>query len=282
MVINWRNSPCVFSWSWGNEAGQGEDFDKVTAACRPLDPTLPMQYRQDCERFSWDGPGYPTVAYTHGRGLFKKTQFFFEYAHCMGNALGTFKEYWDEFYASDSLVGGCIWDWVDQAVWKDTDRIGPDGKRIRYLAYGGDHDEKNDGNFCANGIVDAERHVTPKLIEVGHVHRNLVVSQKDDGTLELWNRFLFTFADAFDGTWELLEEGEVVRSGTFAVPHLAPLSRGPIAVDYGPLARDRKERHLNVSFNLKNDTLWAKKVAGRPRPDSAERSPPPSRNNGGE
>jgi len=45
----------------------------------------------------------------------------------MGNALGNFKEYWDEFYASPSLIGGCIWDWVDQAVWKYTDRTGSDG-----------------------------------------------------------------------------------------------------------------------------------------------------------
>ena len=275
MIVNWRNSPCVFSWSWGNEAGQGEDFDKVTEACRPLDPTLPMQYRQDCERFSWDGPGYPTVEFTRGRGLFKKTQFFFEYAHCMGNALGTFKEYWDEFYKSDSLVGGCIWDWVDQAVWKDTDRIGPEGKRIRYLAYGGDHDDRNDGNFCCNGIIDAERHVTPKLIEVGHVHRNLVVTRKDDGSLELWNRFLFTDADAFDGKWELLEEGEVVRSGTFAVPHVAPLSRGPLSIDFGPIARDLKERLLNVSFTLKKDTLWAEKgwPVARDQIALSERSP---------
>ena len=275
MVINWRNRACVFSWSWGNEAGQGPTFDEVQKACRPLDPTLPMQYRQDCERFSWDGPGYPTLAYTHGRGLHRKPQFFFEYAHCMGNALGNFKETWDEFYGSDSLVGGCIWDWVDQAVWKYTDRLGPDGKRIRYLAYGGDHDERNDGNFCCNGIIDAERNVTPKLIEVGHVHRNLVVTRKENGKLELWNRFSFTYADEFDGKWTLLEDGKVVKTGTFAVPHLAPLSRcelpipslcpsvPPLWLNNVDVATERsqrgaKEHLLNIEFSLKRDTLWAK------------------------
>ena len=259
MVVNLRNHACVFSWSWGNEAGQGPAFDEIQKACRPLDPTLPMQYRQDCERFSWDGPGYPTIAYTHGRGLWKKPQFFFEYAHCMGNALGNFKEYWDEFYASDSLVGGCIWDWVDQAVWKDTDRIGPDGKRIRYLAYGGDHDDRNDGNFCCNGIIGADRKVTPKLVEVGHVHRNLVVTWKENGKLELWNRFSFTYADAFDGRWELLEDGAPVKAGTFAVPHLAPLSRGEFDIDVGSVFKDGREYLLNVAFDLKADRPWAAK-----------------------
>ena len=257
MVINWRNNACVFSWSWGNEAGQGPTFDEITKACRPLDPTLPMQYRQDCERFSWDGPGYPTVAYTHGRGLWKKPQFFFEYAHCMGNALGTFEDYWREFYASDSLVGGCIWDWVDQAVWKETDRVGPDGKRVRYLAYGGDHDERNDGNFCCNGIIGADRKVTPKLIEVGHVHRNLVVMRKENGKLELWNRFSFTRADAFAGRWELLEDGVRVKTGAFAVPPLAPLSRGALDIDIGYAFKADREYFLNVSFELKESRLWA-------------------------
>jgi len=259
MVINWRNSPCVFSWSWGNEAGQGPTFDEIQRQCRPLDPTLPMQYRQDCERFSWDGPGYPTVAFTKGRGLWRKTQFFFEYAHGMGNAIGNFKEYWDAFYSSDSLVGGCVWDWIDQAVWKETDTIGPDGRRLRYLAYGGDHDDRNDGNFCCNGIIDAERNVTPKLIEVGHVHRNLVVSRKADGTLELWNRFSFTAANAFDGEWTLLENGREVKSGAFAVPPVAPLSRAPLKLDVDHEPRHGREYFLNVSFKLRNDTLWAPK-----------------------
>jgi len=259
MVINWRNNPCVFSWSWGNEAGQGPTFDEIQKRCRPLDPTLPMQYRQDCERFSWDGPGYPSIDFTKGRGQWRKTQFFFEYAHGMGNAIGNLKEYWDAFYASDSLVGGCIWDWVDQAVWKDTDRIAPDGRRIRYLAYGGDHDERNDGNFCCNGIIDAERHVTPKLIEVGHVHRNMVVSRQADGTLELWNRFSFTAADAFDGSWTLLENGREVKSGTFAVPPVAPLSRAPLSLNVGYSPKQGCEYFLNVSFALRGDMLWAPK-----------------------
>ena len=263
MVINWRNEPCVFSWSWGNEAGQGPVFDEITRACRPLEPMLPMQYRQDCERFSWDGPGYPSREHLQGRGRWSKTQFLFEYAHSMGNALGGFKEYWDDIYASDSLIGGCIWDWIDQAVWKNTDRLDADGTRMRYLAYGGDFDDKNDGNFCCNGLLDAQRRVTPKLKEVAHVHRNLVVTRRDDGTLDLWNRFSFTRADVFEGRWELLEDGEAVCCGTFETPPVEPLSHGDLQLcavdDSGRLRKGRAERLLNVFFSLKEDTLWAKR-----------------------
>lgn len=56
--------------------------------------------------------------------------------------MGNFAEYWDVFYAHESLSGGCIWDWADQAVWKETDRLDPKtGRRERYLAYGADFDE---------------------------------------------------------------------------------------------------------------------------------------------
>jgi len=261
MVLSLRNHPCVFSWSWGNEAGQGPTFDEITKACRPLEPHLPMVYRQDCERGGWDGPCYPTMAFLESRGRWRKPQFLFEYAHGMGNALGTFADYWDAVYASDSLVGGCIWDWIDQAVWKETDRLGPDGRRQRYLAYGGDHDELNDGNFCCNGIVDAQRNVTPKLVEVAHVHRNLVTIGDRNG-LELWNRFLFTSSEAFDGRWSVLADGMVIAKGAFAPPTVPPLARRRLALEevIGKTALpESRELFLNVEYVLKEGTWWTPK-----------------------
>ncbi len=274
MVVNWRNLPCIFSWSWGNEAGQGPTFDLVDAACRAVDATRPTCYRQDCERFPIDGPGYPSVADVQARGRRAKCSFLFEYAHCMGNALGNFAEYWDAFYASPSLTGGCIWDWVDQAVWVETDRVGSDGRRQRYLAYGGDHDEQpNDGNFCANGILDAERNVTPKLVEVGHVHRNVKVERVEpdgkagkgktqDGILQIWNRFAFTPLNRFAANWELLEDGVKVAGGAWDVPDVPPATKVRVPFPAGVRAYARKpgrEYLLNVSFALRDDALWAKK-----------------------
>ena len=178
-----------------------------------------------------------------------------EYAHAMGNAIGNFQEYWDVFYKYDSLTGGCIWDWIDQAVWKYTDRVGPDGRRERFLAYGGDWDEQpNDGPFNCNGVIDPLRNVTAKLVEVGHVHRNLVV----DSDFNLENRFGFTYADEFDGTWELVEDGTVVKKGSFAVPHLAPFSKARLDIPkFG--TKPGKEYFVNIDFALKADTPWAKK-----------------------
>ena len=104
-----------------------------------------------------------------------------QYSHAAGNSCGNLKEYWDVIYSYPALIGGCIWDWVDQAIWKYTDRIDPKtGSRERYLAYGGDFDDfPNDGPFCCNGVVDPFRRVSPKLVEVGHVYQNLLVAKKD-------------------------------------------------------------------------------------------------------
>ena len=296
MVVNWRNSPCVFMWSWGNEAGQGPNFDAVDEECLKVDDTRPTCYRQDCERFNIDGPGYPPIAAVRARGLRSKCSFFFEYAHAMGNAMGAFKETWDEFYKSPSLVGGCIWDLADQAVWKETDRVGPDGRRMRYLAYGGDFDEENDGNFCVNGIVDAGRNETPKLAEVKHVHRNLVVSWPEGSTpsiadcaagnasVELWNRFSFTASDSFAADYEVLENGVAVARGALEWPRVEPLSRKAMKLPkIAVTPKEGAEYFVNVSFRLKEDALWAGKghlvahdqlplvCAPSPRQESAKR-----------
>ena len=287
-VLTFRDHPSVTLWSVGNETGHGDCFRHAIARIRELDPTRPIHWERGNADADVDSQMYPTVEWLEARGRLGdggaaklggesggtgfagadqsagKCFFMCEYAHAMGNALGNFQEYWDAFYAHDSLSGGCIWDWVDQAVWKETDRIDPaTGRRERYLAYGGDFDEyPNDGPFCCNGVVGPLREVTPKLVEVAHVHRNLVVTRKDGG-YELWNRFAFTAADEFDGGWELVEDGVRVASGPLAVPPLAPLSRGPLAVeglaDVLPTLDPAKEHFVNFAFATKADTVWAPK-----------------------
>ena len=47
----------------------------------------------------------------------KKPFFLCEYAHAMGNAVGNLREYWDYIENhSTRMIGGCIWDFVDQAL----------------------------------------------------------------------------------------------------------------------------------------------------------------------
>ena len=280
-VAFYRNHPSVTLWSMGNETGHGDCFRHAIAEVKKLDPSRPIHWERGNPDADVDSTMYPTVEWLEERGKLGasnvtdkamldkyrqeenyqtpgKAFFLCEYAHAMGNAMGNFQEYWDVFYRYDALIGGCIWDWIDQAVWKETDRVNPKtGVRERYLAYGGDFDEQpNDGPFNCNGVIGPLREVTPKLVEVGHVYRNLVVTRKDDGSYELWNRFGFTRADEFEGRWELVEDGVVVDRGVFVVPPVKPLSRGALKLPAFAV-RPGVETLLNVSFVTKSKTLWA-------------------------
>ena len=83
-----------------------------------------------------------------------------EYAHAMGNALGNFKEYWDEINSHPRMLGGFIWDWVDQGIIRGDS-----------VLYGGDFSDKPNLNaFCMNGIVMSDRTLTPKYYEVQAVY----------------------------------------------------------------------------------------------------------------
>jgi beta-galactosidase len=91
-----------------------------------------------------------------------------EYAHCMGNALGNFKEYWNEINSHPRMLGGFIWDWVDQGIIKKEEVR---GQMVEKVLYGGDFGDKpNLHAFCMNGVVMSDRTLTPKYYEVQAVY----------------------------------------------------------------------------------------------------------------
>ena len=290
-VQNYRNHPCVFCWSLGNEAGPGEAFEEAYAEVKRLDPSRPVHYESggrdyasgtgrpfcDIDSIMYPSPDYVRERAEWGEGkraeapLFRGNKIIqdrnhphivCEYAHSMGNSPGNLKEYWEAFWSSPVNCGGFVWDWVDQGLWKYTDRILPDGTRDRFIAYGGDFDEQpNSGPFCCNGLIGVQREPTPKLIAVAHVHRPLVVTAADAaaGEAELWNRCAFTRADAFAGAWELLADGVRVDGGALDVPPVEPLARGRLALPKPKVEmKPGVEYFYNVTFSLKADAPWAK------------------------
>ena len=148
-----------------------------------------------------------------------------------------------------------------EALWKDADRAGPDGKPLRVLAYGGDWDDfPNQGNDCANGILRPDRKWNPALTEVRHAHRPVSVKGEGAGRATVWNRAAFTSTAAYDATWTLLEDGRSVASGRWNLPTVAPLEKTTVDLpETGHALQDGKEYFLNVAFRLRADTAWAEK-----------------------
>ena len=98
-----------------------------------------------------------------------------EYAHAMGNALGNFKEYWDEMNSNPRMLGGFIWDWVDQGIALNEKLEMSNEKWFGIpkdaVLYGGDFGDKPNLNaFCMNGIVMSDRTLTPKYYEVQAIY----------------------------------------------------------------------------------------------------------------
>lgn len=191
-----RSHVCVTMWSLGNEAGgwccQDACYEYLHEEC----PDIPIHYegviRTPRKAYDVVSDMYPTheqvervgMGTQSGKWYQTKPYFLCEYAHAMGFGPGAMEEYWELFYKYDNLMGGCIWEWADHAVYH------ADGP-YKYT-YGGDHGErKHDGNFCVDGLVRPDRAPSSGALEMKAVYRPVRASLSDDGS------FVFTNTNRF-------------------------------------------------------------------------------------
>jgi len=263
MVQRDKNHPSVIIWSLGNEAGSGCNFEATSALVRKLDPSRPVHYERMNSVADIDSVMYPRATWLAERGREdrKKPFFMCEYAHAMGNAVGNLKEYWDAIEKYPGLMGGCIWDWVDQGLKKD---VVIDGRKTWYWAYGGDYgDTPNSGNFCINGVVFPDRKLPPKAEEVKKVYQYVSVEpvDLDAGRVLVKNKYFFTNLKDYDVTWKVTGEGKILQEGRLEEPLDLPPGRS-VFLDL-PLKKIRPlpggEYWLVVSFRERTDRPWAKK-----------------------
>ena len=112
-------------------------------------------------------------------------------------------KYFDIIRSNKKLQGGFIWDWVDQGMQTKT----ADGRT--FFAYGGDLGGfylQNDENFCANGLVAADRTPHPGLYEVKKVYAKIIFSTKDiskgwDGTINGLQAAIGTYVYQIKGSF---------------------------------------------------------------------------------
>lgn len=245
-----RNHTAIIIWSMGNESGYGPNIEKLYDMAKAMDKTRPVQY----EGGGYDAksdiycPMYARIwsLRRHVNQRDARPLILCEYAHAMGNSEGNLKDYWDLIYKYDQLQGGFIWDWVDQTFAKT------DGKGHRYWAYGGDMGYVgvvNDSNFCANGLVAADRSLHPHIWEVKHVYQNIAfepVAFKQN-CVKVTNRFDYTSLDAYQLAWAVEANGETVKSGKLNLPALPPHESAELELPMGALsAVDDKEYFLTL------------------------------------
>ncbi|MFZ2055390.1 MAG: glycoside hydrolase family 2 TIM barrel-domain containing protein [Candidatus Aminicenantales bacterium] len=261
MVERDKNHPSVIIWSLGNEAGDGTNFEAGSDWIHRRDPSRPVHYERAELRPHTDiyCPMYPSVdqivAYAEQKP--ERPLIMCEYEHAMGNSCGNFQDYWEAIERYPELQGGCVWDWVDQGIWKKT----PDGRK--YFGYGGDFgDSPTDGNFCCNGLVLADRTITPKTIEAKKVYQNVGFKPVDLAArkVEIVNKFFFTNFSGCEVLWSISEDGTEIESGNLDRLDIEPRQSRVIVVPFRqPKPLPGAEYWLRFSVRLRNDLLWADK-----------------------
>lgn len=161
-----KNHASVIMWSLGNETGPGKNLADQGDWLKRNDPARLVHYcdfPENSPHNDMDSAMYRShdalraIAQRHKHRPFVHV----EYAHSMGNACGRFEDYIAIYERHPRMIGGFVWDFVDQSLRAEK---GEDGlfkvapKTGKSLAFGGLFgDRPNFGDFCDNGVFTADR-----------------------------------------------------------------------------------------------------------------------------
>lgn len=291
MVERDKNHPSILIWSLGNEAGNGPNFEATYRWIKERDPGRPVHYERAGFAFNTDiyCPMYASPEmlrqYAAGEAVdggwgrdFRlaagatrdRPLILCEYAHAMGNSVGNLRLYWDLIYREPHLQGGCIWDWVDQALRQPQGRLPRERfEPVRpgqawFWAYGGDFGPPgtpSDDNFCNNGLVSPDREPHPGLLEVAHVYQTIQARPLNlaERRIEVQNRHDFTaLEDHVVLHWRVTANGKEQQRGIVESFALAPGETRSLTLPVRAFTAEAGvETFLDLSWRLKHDTRWA-------------------------
>ncbi len=273
MIERDKNHPSIIIWSLGNESGYGATHDAMYHWAKSVDPSRVVQYegggadtaatdilcpmyaRVDQDQLFEAVPKWAIKNWISQPGEMRPL-ILCEYAHAMGNSLGSFHKYWQAFRDYPRLQGGFIWDWVDQGITL-TDENGQ-----QYWGYGGDFgDEINDRQFCINGLVFPDRTPHPSLEEVKFAQQFFQFEKRAEKeysvTLEVTSEWLFRATDNELLRWSLLEDGKVIETGEQKL-WIEEKGQCDITVEFPSfLYKAGCHYHLNLYIETISDCAWA-------------------------
>lgn len=250
-----KNHPCIIFWSLGNESYAGKNLERGYYYLKNIDNTRPVHY-EGCSR----DKDYEYITDIYSRMYSKPDEIkemlkdrkdrpflLCEFSHSMGNSTGNFDEYVALFDEFENYQGGFIWDYVDQGILIDNK-----------MYYGGDfYEYPHDGNFCADGILFADRKESAKLKVVKYYYQPLSfnITKEKIEILNL-NRVLDTFYLKFKVF--IYKNNDVAYEKEYDNLKILPHEKGVINLDYKEYDENNFYRIL-ISASLKNDTLYNKK-----------------------
>lgn len=282
MVKRDRNHPSVLFWSLGNECGAASDFSSAKTEMKKYDNSRPIFYCNEDNNVDYSdlhSNMYPTVypigdkegTSSKSNGYNGKPYFICEYAHAMGQAIGNLKEYWDVIESSTGIIGGCIWDWVDQSIY-DPEKLVKGQKKsengFNYWVSGYDYNSIAvnwspvtgfQGNFLNNGIITPDRTWTGKLSEVKKVYQYVKFTQPtaDSKSVKIENKYAFMpiSSDNFEIGYRVMKDGYLVENGKLeSFNSIAAGSSATVNLPIQTSVADDAEYLVNVELRVKKPT----------------------------
>lgn len=265
-----KNRTANIMWSTGNESYYSNDnpingdlmnyaggmFYDLIWYFKDHDDTRPVHSESshgdngtdmDSDMYPYDPVG------VYGKGNNPMPYIMCEYAHAMGNAVGSLGDYWNAIRTAryNNMLGGFIWDWVDQSRFIDIkddsydyysesfahQNLYADENDGKFYGYGGDYgDRPNDGSFCVNGLVSPDRDVQPELYEVKYQYQNFWFNRTteenlDYGEVVIYNESSFDNINKYDVIMSVYEDDKCLGSEKLDVS-VYPREEDTISVDF--------------------------------------------------
>ncbi|MBS5951682.1 MAG: beta-galactosidase, partial [Clostridium sp.] len=211
-----KNHPSILIWSCGNESYAGTNILEMTKYFHNKDDSRLVHYegvfwnRDFDEICDMESRMYakPADIEEYLNNNPKKPYISCEYMHAMGNSCGGLNLYTELEDKYDMYQGGFIWDYIDQAI-----EI-TDGNGVKKLVYGGDFDDRaTDYCFCTDGIIYADRTISPKVQEVKHLFSNVKLTPDNKG-FNIRNTNLFTGTSEYEFVFYIKHEGNRIFEKT--------------------------------------------------------------------
>ncbi|MCL2422116.1 MAG: DUF4981 domain-containing protein, partial [Defluviitaleaceae bacterium] len=274
MVHNFKNHPCIFSWSLGNESGIGANHAAMAGYIREYDPTRLCQYEA----------GFPGKNISDIRGFMYATIdeimtmltdptddrpiILVEYLYQIRNSGGGLHHFINLTEKYPRFQGGFVWDWQDKCLLQEAE------SGENFFAYGGDFNESVTDPVAPhymtnNGVVLPDLTWKPMAYELKQAYAPIVICPPSDRfgwnfdsrpltCFEIRNKSLTQPINQFEITMQLRENGRIIHSEIIKPGDVPPLSS--IQMEITPpshLITDDCEYHIDFVVTQKEDTFYA-------------------------